>query len=285
MSEIQKSIEPKKENERHVNSVWLFDVDGVLTDPREKKVTESELFDEIIKRLEAGEPVAFNTGRDLGFVQTKVIDELLKRVDKKLLKNLFAVAEKGALWAKFSEDGMESENIDETISVPEEVKQEVRELIKTKYSDCMFFDETKRTMISIEMVHNGDLEEFHIRRSELLKDLENILEEFELQNDYAIDPTVIATDIQSVNVGKNLGAVRFLDWLNSRGIVAEKFFCFGDSKSDLAMAEEIYNQGGKVQFVFVGDKKCVADGVAGFDIICPEDRHGKGTLDFLKNNK
>jgi len=278
-------FEPMKDTERQVGNAWLFDVDGVITDPREKRVLETELFAEIISRLEAGEPVAFNTGRDLDFVQTKVIDELLKRVDKEKLQNLFAVAEKGALWASFGEDGREKENIDKNISVPEEVKNRVRNLIKEKFSDGMFYDETKRTMISIEMVHNGDLEKFHAKREGLLEDLKGIFQEFGLQDKYAIDPTIIATDIQSVNVGKNLGAARFLGWLDSRGISAEKFFCFGDSKSDLAMAEEISKQGGKVKFVFVGDKKCINDSNFEFPIVCPEAGHSKGVLDFLKNNK
>ena len=165
-------FEPPKEAEKQVKNAWLFDVDGVITDPQEKKVLEEGLFEQIISRLEAGEPVAFNTGRDLGFVQEKVIDELLKRTDKKKLQNLFAVAEKGALWAAFGPDGREKESIDESISVPEEVKNRVRDLVKQKFSDCMFYDETKRTMISIEMNHNGDLEEFSVKREELLEDLE-----------------------------------------------------------------------------------------------------------------
>ena len=278
-------FEPPKEAEKQVKTAWLFDVDGVITDPQEKKVLEEGLFEQIISRLEAGEPVAFNTGRDLGFVQEKVIDELLKRTDKKKLQNLFAVAEKGALWAAFGPDGREKESIDESISVPEEVKNRVRDLVKQKFSDCMFYDETKRTMISIEMNHNGDLEEFSVKREELLEDLKDIFQELGLDGRCIIDSTIISTDIQSVGVGKNLGATRFLEWLESRGITAEKFFCFGDSKSDLAMAEEIHRQGEDVEFVFIGDRKCVVGSRVGFEVICPEDRHGKGTLSFLKNNK
>lgn len=51
------------ETHRQVDTAYLFDVDGVLTDPVEKRVDREEIFSEIISRLQSGQPVAFNTGR------------------------------------------------------------------------------------------------------------------------------------------------------------------------------------------------------------------------------
>lgn len=51
------------EKERTVDAAWIFDVDGVITSLQGKKVTEPQILDHIAKKPEAGEPVAFNTGR------------------------------------------------------------------------------------------------------------------------------------------------------------------------------------------------------------------------------
>ena len=61
---------------RTPRTAWLFDVDGVLTDPERKIVAESALFDELIRRLTHGEPVGLNTGRSAEFIVAAVLDPL-----------------------------------------------------------------------------------------------------------------------------------------------------------------------------------------------------------------
>ena len=87
-----------------------------------------------------------------------IINPLRERVsDVSILQNLAAVGEKGGTWITFDEAGDMHEGKARELSVPEELKERVRKLIAEKYSDSMFFDETKETMLSTEMIDGHDL--------------------------------------------------------------------------------------------------------------------------------
>jgi hypothetical protein len=243
------------ETRRVVKKAYEFDVDGVITDPQEKTVTNEAMFDEIITRLEEGEPVCFNTGRSDAWVMDRVVATILERVqDKSILRNLIIVGEKGGTWTTFSAEGEPVHSAVETISVPDELKDGVRGLIDEKYSDVMFFDESKETMLSVEMVDGYDLAAFTERQKEFVKDVETLLKETGADKIYRIDPTTIATDVESPNVGKALGSDRFMEFLKSRGIKVEAFETFGDSGSDAAMADELIRRGQNAEFIYVGNK-------------------------------
>ena len=243
------------ETRREVEEAQELDVDGVVTDPQEKAVTNQEIYDEFLARLEAGEPVCFNTGRSDKWVMERVIATITERVsDPAILRNLIIVGEKGGTWTTFTEAGEPVHCAVETISVPNELKDGVRTLIDEKYSDVMFFDESKETMLSVEMVDGYDLDEFTKRQKQFVKDVELLLKETGTDTTYRIDPTTIATDVESPYVGKALGSDRFLEFLKNRGIKVKKFKTFGDSASDAAMADELARRGQDVEFVYVGNK-------------------------------
>lgn len=242
------------ETRRHSKKGRLFDVDGVVTDPQEKRVTNNEMFDEIITQLEAGEPVCFNTGRSDAWVMDRVVNTILERIqDKDILRNLIIVGEKGGTWTTFSSEGEPVHSAVETISVPDDLKARVRTLIDEKYSDVMFFDESKETMISVEMVDGYDLAAFTQRQTEFVKDVQKLLVETGTDSTYRIDPTTIATDVESPNVSKALGSDRFIEFLKSRGVKVDEFETFGDSASDAAMTDELVRRGQNAEFVYVGN--------------------------------
>ena len=213
------------------------------------------MFDEIIARLQEGEPVCFNTGRSDSWVMDRVVSTMLNNIeDKDVLQNLIIVGEKGGTWTTFTQEGEPVHSAVETISVPDEVKDRVRALIEEKYADVMFFDESKETMISVEMVDGYDLAAFTERQKEFVADMRTLLAETGTDSIYRIDPTTIATDVESPNVGKALGSDRFIEFLRSRGIKVDSFETFGDSSSDVAMADELAWRGQNVEFVYVGNK-------------------------------
>lgn len=259
-----------------------YDVDGVLTDPREKIVIYEEIFDEIIAQLEAGEPVCFNTGRSDSWVMERVITSILERIqDKAILRNLIIVGEKGGTWTTFNLNGEPVHSAVETISVPSELKNRVRTLIEDKYSDVMFFDESKETMISIEMADGYDLASFTERQKEFVRDIQSILTETGTDSIYRIDPTTIATDIESPNVGKALGSDRFIEFLKIRGIKVDAFETFGDSASDAAMTDELVRRGQEAEFIYVGNKPESVQRKAEYPVREVAGFSG-GTLDFLR---
>lgn len=271
------------ETRRHAEEGDLFDVDGVVTDPKEKKVTDSAIYDEHIARLRTGDPICYNTGRSTGWVMERVVGPMIERMgdDTSALSNLLIVGEKGGTWGTFGEDGKLRFDAVATITVPDDLKDRVRGLIAEKYADVMFFDESKQTMISVEMVDGYDVGAFAERQTQLIEDLRIILAETGTDEAYRIDPTTIATDIESPYVGKALGSDRFLEFLKSRGIVVESFKAFGDSASDAAMADELARRGRMVEFVYVGDKPESVNRRADYPV---EEVAGfsNGTLEYLR---
>ena len=120
-----------------VNTAWIFDVDGVITDPSEKRVSKPQILVHIANKLKLGEPVAFNTGRSSSWLIERVINPLLGMIeDKSVLENFIAVSEKGGCWATFDKDGTMQEDKDDSISVPSSGKgfatNRILELLKKK---------------------------------------------------------------------------------------------------------------------------------------------------------
>ena len=273
----------KPEQERTVNTAWIFDVDGVITNPSEKRITEPEILDEIIKRLEKGEPVALNTERSIKWVIERVINPLVEKTeDKSILQNFFAVGEKGGTWVEFDENGNLQEGKDNSISVAPDIQEEVRSIINNKYADSMFFDETKLTMISTEMKDGHSLDDYRQQQKPLIEELEMLLANKNLQDKFKVDPTTIAIDIENKFVGKHFAAKRIIEWVKNKGISPRRYIAFGDSfRSDVPMAEEIHSQGFPVEFVYVGEEN-VQTADYPFPINQPIAHFGNGTLEYLK---
>ena len=269
---------------REVDHMLIFDVDGVITNPSEKRITEPEILDEIIKRLKNGEPVALNTGRSIKWVIERVINPLVEKTeDKSILQNFFAVGEKGGTWAEFDKDGDLVESKDDNISVPEDLKDKVRNLIKNNYSDSMFYDESKLTMISTEMIDGYPLENYRSKQRTLTTQLEALLEDKNLKEKFKVDPTTIADDIENKFVGKNFAVRRILNWVKERNIKPQRYIAFGDSfRSDVPMAEEINLEELPVEFVYVG-KENIDTSKYSFSIKQTRNKFEKGTLEYLKS--
>lgn len=265
------------------NTLWVFDVDGVLTHPSEKKVTEPVLFDEIIKRLKKGDPVALNTGRSLEYIEEQVVAPLLGKVgDQNSMDAFLGVAEKGVIWEMFT-DGKREACSNPNYSVPKEIQDAVRDVVQRSFSDVAFYDETKQTMVSVEMHDGFDVEVFWERQKELNNQMQKILDDHKQGNNFVIDPTRIATDIQAKGTGKNFGAQQILRWVASREIWFSNVICFGDSASDVAMAEEFVEQGLETVFVYVGKKGDMGDFTnRGFEVVYTEADCEAGTMEFLQ---
>ena len=258
---------------------WLFDVDGVLTNP-EEKIANPQILSEIARRLENGDPVALATGRSTDFMRIRVVDPLKELLNNpNQLQNFLAVGEKGGVWMSYSE-GKEQENVDPEIYMPQELVKKVKSLIKEEFSDVMFFDETKRTMISTEMNDGADMDKYHERQKALNEKLKEFIKD---SQGLELDPSVIATDIQHKHVGKDLAVRHVLEWLRERGIKLSQVIAFGDSKSDIAMAEEVHRQGLPVKMIFVGKPSDIEGMEKPFPVVMTSKLFDKGTLEFLQN--
>ena len=71
------------------------------------------------------------------------------------------------------------------------------------------------------------------------------------QVDYRVDPTIISTDIESVRLGKDLGASRAVELLAAQGITPLAWRTVGDSRTDYAMADWLHHNDHPVKHVDV----------------------------------
>lgn len=263
---------------------WLFDVDGVLTHSKYKKVTEPQLFDHIIGRLIQGDYVALNTGRSLDFLSERIIAPTKKMIgDTTCLQNFLAVGEKGATVLNVAPDGQETCFVDPAYSIPQSIQSAVRTIVENEFADSMFYDTRKKTMISVEMLDEYDVLQFQIQQKILVEKIQALLAGLG-DGQFEIDPTRIATDIQDVRTSKALGARRVVEWIQSKGADVGVYYAFGDSPSDLAMAKELVAENLSVQMVFVGEPELLKSEDRAFDIHFTNQRCEAGTLEFLKNN-
>lgn len=274
----------KKEKVRIVHNVLVFDVDGVLTHPSEKRITEPKILPHLIKKLESNEPIIFNTGRATNFIINNILKPLEYSVkNKKILSNVLAIGEKGAVSIVYDNNGNRTTNIDQSIVVSKIVQNEAKDIVDKKFSDIAFYDQTKKTMVSIEMINNLSLEKFTKRQKDLNMELTELLDRHGLLSEYKVDPSRIATDIENNHVGKGLGIQKALLWLDKKNIKAEQFITFGDSKSDIDMAIELHKHGLSVEFVFVGEKYQIDDKNLKFPVTYTEEHYEAGTIEYLNN--
>ncbi len=262
---------------------YLFDVDGVLTDPVEKKITEPELLDYIFTFLSQGEPVALNTGRALEWVQEKVLTALFaKAKDKRIFTRFIVIGEKGETWIVWDEEGRAHQETTEGLVLPKNLQDKFSELIEERFSDAMFFDNTKTVMITAEMKDNYDIQKFQARKNKFIEELQSLLKSLGLENTYAIHKDDISVSIEHTHVGKALGAKRFLTFLKERDLKPEQFYCFGDTTTDFEMADELQKRGEDVTFVYTGDKERLGEIKKAYPIAFAEG-YSQGTLAYLKD--
>ena len=261
--------------------VWIFDVDGVITNPVEKKITEKGLIEAISGKLDKGDVVTLNTGRSISWMIDRVIRSIEKTVaNKDSLDRFLAVGEKGGAWL-FLQNGQWKIHVDEKISLPKHLQDEVKELINTEFKDCMFYDDSKLTMISTEMIDGHSMSEYAQKQQVLTDRMKLILLKPEYYKlNLKIDPTTIATDIQNSHVGKHFGARRITDWLIEKGIRPIKIIAIGDSQTDIEMAEELQAEF-DLEFVFVGDGSKLKSDSLNKTPTFTNSHFGEGTLEYL----
>ena len=257
-----------------MGKIWLFDIDGVLTNPQKKKVPKALLL-KLSILIDSNQPVAFVTGRSFAWAKARVIDQL----DIKNPKNVFVSAEKGGVLSHFTGKKW-TLTIDKKLAPPETLTNKVAKLIDEKFSKFMFL-EPKFTMVTIEIRDGIDLKKFHDAQKELQKYLESYLVRDNLEKEFNIDSAIIATDVENKLSGKRLGTLRVFDWLQQRNENPDQFFAFGDTRSDIDIARTVFEKGHKVEFIFTGKKNLLPNEKLPFPVILYYGKYEKGTLDFL----
>ena len=239
----------------------LLDVDGPVADPGTRTVAPA-LLEDLRRLLVAGMPVVLNTGRSVDFVSSRVLGPLVAAGLPDDAR-LHAVCEKGAVWTTA---GAAEVHVDPELAVPEVCRAVLLELLDAGYDDAMFLDAGKRTMATVEARTDVPAARYAERQRAFDADLAARLSAAGLgvqlrdqhlpdsagRTPWRIDPSVIATDVESVRAGKALGADRALGLLRADGPLPRAWHSVGDSRSDYAMADRLHSLGADVTHVDVG---------------------------------
>ncbi|MUK01509.1 hypothetical protein GM708_05940 [Vibrio cholerae] len=247
----------------------LLDVDGPVASPVTRTVPAGIITD-LLTLATAGWPVVFNTGRSDAFIRQQVMEPMLAAGIPAGI-TFHAVCEKGATWFSFTADGPGEVSVDRDLALPVSFADDVRDLVEDKYSELMFFDETKLAMVSVEQSLEATNADYLAGQRSFDQDALDIMhshdmgacrldrEEPDSKGDieYRVDPTIISTDIESVRVGKDLGAERALTLVAPSMEIPHSWRTVGDSRTDYAMADYLHEHGFDVAHVDVRP----ADGV------------------------
>ncbi|MET3810583.1 hypothetical protein [Arthrobacter sp. UYEF3] len=241
----------------------LLDVDGPVASPLTRTVQPGIIAD-LLALAAAGIPVIFNTGRSDAFIREQVMEPMIAAgIPEGLV--VHAICEKGAVWFSYTAAGAGPVHVDRELAVPKAFGDDVRRLVAEDYATHMFYDETKRAMVSVEQhisVANADYRDeqalFDADAMELMGRhglgvvrLDHHAPNSDDQIDYRVDPTIISTDIESVRLGKDLGASRAVELLAAQGITPLAWRTMGDSRTDYAMADWLHHHEHPVKHVDV----------------------------------
>ncbi|MGO4188276.1 hypothetical protein [Pseudarthrobacter sp. TAF60_1] len=247
----------------------LLDVDGPVASPVTRDVQPGIIAD-MVALATAGIPVIFNTGRSDTFIREQVMEPMIA-AGMPAGTVIHAICEKGAVWFSYTAAGPGPIHVDKELAVPKAYGDDVRRLVAEDYSAHMFFDETKRAMVSVEQhiavanadylaeqqLFDTDAMDLMARHGLGVVRLDHHAPNSDDAVDYRVDPTIISTDIESVRLGKDLGASRAVELLAAEGITPQAWRTMGDSRTDYAMADWLHHNDHPVKHVDVRP----ADGV------------------------
>ncbi len=253
----------------------LFDVDGPLASPVTRTIAIRSIVTDLVAMAAAGVPIAFITGRSGDFIRHQVVAPLCDAGLGEALDQhgarMFGVFEKGGAWAPITGEGMGEVTVDSSVAFEPQAVDAVRTLVRERFADTMFFDETKRAMISVEQRTDVDADTYAEAQGRFQDAAFDALTglgvglrygsrtepDADGEVPFRIDPTIISTDIESVLLDKDRGAQRAFDYFAARGPLPRRWRSIGDSRSDYKMADFVHDAGYEVAHVDVRP----ADGV------------------------
>ena len=239
-------------------------MDGPIASPDTRTISSPSIVGDLIRLAAGNVPIAFITGRSAHFIREEVVAPLLAAGLPDDMR-MYGVCEKGAVWFPITAAGMGDVVVDDSVALPDAVVSRIRDLVNSDYADTMFFDETKLAMISVEQRTDVDRATYHAAQESFNAAAYAILIEHGLgvrfgaesspdadgAVPFRIDPTIISTDIESVDLDKDHAAQRALAFFAETGELPRVWRSVGDSRSDYLMADHLHAAGYDVAHVDV----------------------------------
>lgn len=256
-------------------TAFMFDVDGVFTNPLTKKINENVL--KFVKeQLDLKVPLCFFTGRTFKWLERKFLNDLINKLDNKnLLDFIFISYEHGCIFAEYV-DGIKIKKIKNEFKVPDFIRERVKEIIKNYPG--IFFDDEKEIVLAVEMEGGKDKQKNN-KEQRFLKEIEEKFRELIInETNFKVFSTQISVEMQNIKSSKKLASIDFLNFLNKKKFIPKQFFLFGDNPTDLEAADELYSKGKNVIFGFVGERK-IPD--KPYQVIKSKELYDKGVVEIL----
>ncbi|TFC81823.1 hypothetical protein E3T26_15760 [Cryobacterium sp. TMT1-21] len=242
----------------------LLDVDGPIASPVTRTVATPSIITDLILLARANVPIAFITGRSVAFIRDEVVLPLRAAGLPETMR-MYGVCEKGAVWFPITAAGIGEVVVDDSVALPTPAVEGIRALVADRFSDTMFFDETKQAMVSVEQRTDADHAAYQVAAADFNEAAFTLLTGLGLgirfggrvhpdahgAVPFRIDPTIISTDIESVTLDKDHGARRALDFFSVSGPLPRVWRSVGDSRSDYLMADHLHAAGYDVSHVDV----------------------------------
>ncbi len=269
-------------------TAYIFDIDGVITDPQKRTITRPELVLRIIKILQDQSPIAFISGRALSWLKERVVNEFYEYIknnnlDTGILDNVFISGEFGGSSLIF-DHGQEKQTVNPDIHLSEELIQQLTEASKN-YLDIVFIDKHKQTQFTVEMQPNLTVDEFVKKEREIADIYRDLVKRLSLENLIEVHEDRIAINVKYKTSNKMFATKEFLNLLNKRDINPDSFKVFGDSASDLEICEQLKQTKSKFDLIYVGNPNDIKN-KTDFPIIFTLEKFSKetdeGTLEYLK---
>jgi hypothetical protein len=219
----------------------LLDVDGPLASTVTRSLRVPSIAPDLVAIANAGCPVVFNTGRSDAFLAEQVVPELV-RAGLAPDAPVWGIGEKGATWFGVTDGRIGEIATDDAIAVPAELAAACR-AVASQHRDLMFWDDTKRTMVSLEQNLDVSNADYLARQPEVTAQLDDAIAAAGVADRFHTVPTIISIDLEHRTAGKARGAERAVGLVGARMDVPRRWFTAGDSNGDYDMAAWLHDAG------------------------------------------
>jgi hydroxymethylpyrimidine pyrophosphatase-like HAD family hydrolase len=266
---------------------YLFDVDGVLTNPQTRnKITKPELITMLINKLNEGSPLGFISGRGMLWLRSSVVKVLENYLmdhpgfAKSILDNIYVAGEFGGVTCIHT-NGQRQETVNNAWIIPEEIRRGLH-LVSFQFSDYVSVETEKQTIFTVFANQNITEEDFQTRKNVIVEEFQHVLEGYP---DLEVQADRLAINIRYKKANKKNATDMFLQWLKEKGFTPEKYYVFGDSPTDLEMGEELQRQKIPFAFIYVGEQSELTNSHHTFPLTVTKGHCDEGTVEYLKEQE
>lgn len=261
---------------------YLFDVDGVLTNPENREEINQTVFLNLVKLLEHGIPLSFITGRGMTWLREKFIIKIEKCIedhpslDKRILDLLYVSGEFGGVTLEHT-NGIRQEFLKKEFELPEKLQVAIIKEINN-FKKYVFIEEGKQTILTIRTNFNLRESEAQRYKNEIITCVNSLLIHYP---DIEAQADLLSVNIRCKNANKKYATDQCVLWLERKGYTPDTYYVFGDSPTDLEMGEELKNKQLPFKFIFVGKKRKLEGVSYTFPVTVTTKHYDDGLLEYL----